>query len=330
MTNLELEDIKRIADEDFSWDKLKNKTVLISGGTGFIGSLFINVFRYRNEKYNDDIKVISLSRRGGESDHTVKYVKCDITGEIDIKDKVDYVIHLASNTHPKQYSEDPIGTITTNIYGCHNLLKISNEKKARFVLASSVEIYGNGTETPMDEEYSGYINCNQARAGYNEAKRLSEALLQSYRMQYGTNAVIARFARVFGADKKADSKAMSQFMRNAIESEDIVLKSKGNQLYSYVYVADAVSGLIKVMLDGCDGEAYNVSDDNKNITLGGYAEYISSLADRKVVYNLEDNQSVSKATYALLDNRKIKNLGWNPRFDVTEGLKRTYLIYKGN
>lgn len=116
------------------------------------------------------------------------------------------IIHLASNTHPKQYAEDPIGTIMTNIYGCDNLLKLAVEKKARFLLASSVEIYGQGTAIPMNEEYCGYIDCNLARSGYNEAKRTCEALTQSYRSVFGVNAVIARFARVFGADKKHDTK----------------------------------------------------------------------------------------------------------------------------
>ena len=136
---------------------------------------------------------------------------------------------MASNTHPKQYAEDPIGTIMTNIYGCDNLLKLAVEKKARFLLASSVEIYGQGTAIPMNEEYCGYIDCNLARSGYNEAKRTCEALTQSYRSVFGVNAVIARFARVFGADKKHDTKAMSQFMDKAVLGEDIILKVKDSK-----------------------------------------------------------------------------------------------------
>ena len=155
-----------------------------------------------------------------------------------------------SRTHPKQYAEDPVGTIMTNICGCDNLLKLAVEKKARFLLASSVEIYGQGSEIPMNEKYCGYIDCNLARSGYNEAKRTCEALTQSYRSAFGVDAVIARFARVFGADKKRDTKAMSQFMDKAVLGQDIVLKSKGQQRYSYCYIADAVSGLFKVLLDG--------------------------------------------------------------------------------
>ena len=171
-------------------------------------------------------------------------------------------------------------------------------------------------------------DCNLARSGYNEAKRTCEALTQSYRSVFGVNAVIARFARVFGADKKHDTKAMSQFMDKAVLGEDIILKSKGQQRYSYCYIADAVSGLLKLLLDGQDGEAYNISNDDDGLTLGEYAEYIASLANLKVRYEIENNESVSKATFALLDTHKIKNIGWKPQYSVKDGLKRTYMIKK--
>lgn len=327
-TELEKEDIKRVAKSDFySFDKLKNKTILISGGTGFIGSFLIEVLKYRNEYFNDNIKVISLSRRGGEKENNVVRLACDITKEINIDEDVDYIIHLASNTHPKQYAEDPVGTITTNILGCNNLLELGVKKNiSKFLLASSVEIYGQGPDYPMDEKYSGYIDCNQARSGYNEAKRLSESLCQSYGKQYNMSFSIARLARIIGPDRKLDTKAMSQFMDKALAKEDIVLKSKGNQLFSYCYVSDAVSGILKVLLDGTQGDAYNVSADFDNMTLGDYAEFIANLANKKVIFDIENNDSVSKAVYAILDTKKLKDLGWNPYYTVCEALKRTYLI----
>lgn len=326
--NLEEEEIKVIAELPYSWEKIKNKTILVSGGTGFIGTAFIEIIKYRNQKYSQRTKVISLSRRGGESSEYLESMKSDVKKPVQYGGKIDYVIHLASNTHPKQYAEDPVGTIMTNICGCDNLLKLAVEKKARFLLASSVEIYGQGSEIPMNEKYCGYIDCNLARSGYNEAKRTCEALTQSYRSAFGVDAVIARFARVFGADKKFDTKAMSQFMDNAVLGQDIIMKSKGQQRYSYCYIADAVSGLFKVLLDGQNGEAYNISDNDEGMTLSEYAEYIASLANLKVRYEIENNESVSKATFAILDTRKIKSIGWEPQYSVREGLKRTYAIKK--
>ncbi len=329
MIKLEREDVKRIAELPYDWGKFNNKKILISGGTGFIASFIIEVFRYRNEKYGQNIKVISLSRKEKKSDEMVTYVQSDITKEIHIDEQIDYVLHMASNTHPKQYQEDPIGTITTNVIGCDNLLKLAVKQKAsKFLLTSSVEIYGQGIDEPISESYCGYIDCNNARSGYNEAKRTCEALCQAYKQKYGINVVIARLARVFGADKKRDTKAMSQFMGKSVLCEDIILKSKGNQRYSYCYVADAASGIIKVLLDGENGEAYNISDIDENKTLGDYAEYIASLSNSKVIFDIEDNESVSKATYALLDIKKIQDIGWKPSYTVRDGLKRTYDIYR--
>lgn len=328
MEELEIQDITNVANLPYGWNRFNDKTILISGGTGFIGAFIANVFRYRNEKYKSNVRIISLSRSGGTSDNTVEYLKFDINKPVSYTGSVDYILHLASHTHPKQYGEDPVGTITTNVIGCNNLLKLAVEKKAVFLLASSVEIYGQGCKEPMDEHYSGYLDCNIARNGYNEAKRTCEALCQSYKKQYGIEVRIARLARVFGADKKNDTKAMSQFMDKAVLGEDIVLKSKGQQRYSYCYIADAVSGLFKVLLDGLNGEAYNISADDDGMTLGEYAEYIASLANLKVRYEIENNESVSKATFALLDTQKIKNMGWKPQYNVKDGLKRTYLIKK--
>jgi nucleoside-diphosphate-sugar epimerase len=332
MTDLELEDIKNVAELPYNWDKLSNKTILISGGTGFIGSFFCNVIRYRNEHYHQGIKVISIAFNQLEDDNTVTYLKRDICEKVNIEGPVDYILHMASNTHPEQYKTDPVGTITGNVFGAYNLLTLAKEKHSiRFVLASSCEIYGDGKDEPMDELYCGYINSNTARAGYNEAKRVSESLCQSFAQQYGIESCVFRLARVFGADKtKKDTKAMAQFIRDAVEGRDIVLKSRGLQKYSYVYIADAVAGILKVLLDGTSGEAYNISADYDGMTLGQYAEYIASLSNNRVVYDISNNPNASQAQNALLDNSKIKKIGYKPRYSVCEALKRTYTIYKNN
>ena len=330
MTEREYEDVKRVGELPYAWDKLTGKRILLSGGTGFIGSFLCDVFRYRNQKYGQKIKIVSLSRRNREGDETVTYLSHDVCLPVAVEGKIDYVLHLASNTHPAQYKSDPVGTIMGNVFGAYNLLTLAKEKNAeRFLLASSCEIYGEGKEEPMEETYSGYIDCNTARAGYNEAKRVSESLCRSFEQQYGVASCTCRLARVFGADKtKKDTKAMAQFMDNALRGEDIVLKSKGLQKYSYIYVADAVSGILKVLLDGKSGEAYNIAADYDGLTLGQYAEFIAGLAGKKVVYEITDDASVSKAQNALLDNGKIKALGFVPVYSVCEGLERTYRIYK--
>lgn len=327
LTPPEREDVTRIAALPYPWGKLKNSTVFVSGGSGFIGSFLLAVLRERNTRYGDNIRLVSLSRRPHTSEG-IEYLSANVEEPISWAGDADFVVHLASNTHPAQYAADPVGTITANVLGCRNLLELARKKNAkRFLLASSVEIYGSGSETPFAETDFGYLNCNTARAGYNEAKRVSESLSQSYLSQYGVDCTIARFARVFGADRKEDTKAMSQFLERALAGEDVVLKSEGKQRYSYCYVADAVSGLLAVLLLGKSGEAYNVSEEDEGLTLGGYAQSIASLAGKKAVFDFDNKQAgASVASFALLNADKLKALGWKPFYSVSEGLRRTMEI----
>lgn len=324
-------DLLRVATLPLPWERLRGKTVLISGGTGFLGSALIETLETRNSLFGDDVKVISLSRHPRESHGNVTYLQADVCKPICIDENVDFVLHLASNTHPAQYASDPVGTITTNVFGCCNMLKVAKEKKAqRFLLASSVEIYGECGTDPVREPYSGYIDCNTSRAGYNEAKRVSESLVQSYIAQYSVDSVIIRLARCFGPDKtKNDSKAMSQFISSAVKGNDVVLKSEGKQRYSYCYYADAVSGILAVLLKGACGQAYNVADDDDGSSLADIASYICSRCNVKLVFDLEHAQiGASKATYALVDCSKLKALGWKPLFTLKEGIERTLEVLK--
>ncbi len=319
------EEIKRIAETTNRWDCLTGKTLLVSGGTGFLGRILSDVIAYRNAYYDQNITVVNLSRHPLTSRGNIRYICHDVTEPFDMDGEVDYVLHLASNTHPKQYAADPVGTIMTNVLGCDHLLQLSRQKGSRFLLASSVEIYGEGNGAPLKEEYSGYIDCNTARAGYNEAKRTCESLCQSYRAQYGVDCVIARLARCFGADfGKDDTKAMTQFLKKSINGEDIVLNSPGLQRFSYCYGYDAVGAILKILMDGEDGEAYNVSDDDEGMTLGDYAEYIALLGGVSVSHQIEEAVGASRAGYAVLDCTKIKDLGWRPQYTVKEGLTATF------
>lgn len=321
-----IDGVMKVASLDYDWNKLDNKTLLISGGTGFIGSAIIDVIKCRNECFFNDIKVISLSRHKQTDKKNITYLSMDVTKPLDISGNIDYILHLASNTHPAQYAADPVGTIETNVFGCSNLLRLAVEKNIkRFLLASSVEIYGQCADYPVDESFCGYIDCNTVRAGYNESKRVCESLVQSYKSQYGINSVIVRLARCFGRDNtKKDTKAMAQFLACANSGKNIVLKSDGKQRYSYCYYLDAVSGILKVLLDGINGEAYNIAADDANMSLFDIAAYIASLSKTKVIFDMKDAvDGASKATNALLDCTKLKDIGWKPLFSIKEGLERS-------
>ena len=246
---------------------------------------------------------------------------------------VNYVLHLASNTHPMAYSTDPIGTITTNIMGVYNMLEFADQVHAeRMAFASSNEIYGEnrGDVEKFDEKYLGYIDCNTMRAGYPESKRCGEALCQAYIAQKGLDVVIPRLTRSYGPTLlDSDTKALSQFLKKGLAHEDIVLKSAGTQYYSYTYVADAVAGLFIVLLCGEKGEAYNISDKASDIMLKDLAAIIAKASGTKVVFDVPDAVEAagySTATKARLDNRKITELGFKARYDIEAGISRTLKI----
>lgn len=338
------QDVCKIAMQPLPWEKLKGKSLLISGATGLIGSFLIDVIMFRNKEQNMNCMVYALGRsedkaktRFGycyESDY-FQFIPYDINKPFvrdDIGD-VDYVLHLASNTHPVAYATDPVGTITTNIIGTQNMLEFAYAHHVvRCAFTSSNEIYGEnrGDVEKFGEEYCGYIDCNTMRAGYPESKRCGEALCQAYIKQKGMDIVIPRLTRSYGPTMlMSDTKAISQFIRKAIAGEDIVLKSEGTQYYSYTYMADAVCGLLYVLLLGEKGEAYNIADDASDIMLKDLARIIANTVGREVVFEIPDaveSAGYSKATKARLDSTKLQGLGWKALYNIEEGIERTIKI----
>ena len=342
---LYLEDIDLIANCDLPWQKLHNRSILLSGATGLLGSFLVDVLMKKNtEGLNCTIYALSrceqnvanrFSRWWGSKD--LVYLPYDASKSFSNEDigTVNYVLHLASNTHPLQYSTDPIGTITTNIIGLQTMLEFACVHKAtRFVFASSNEIYGEnrGDVECFDESYCGYIDSNTLRAGYPESKRCGEALCQAYRTQRQLDIIIPRFTRSYGPTLLlSDTKAISQFIKKGVAREDIVLKSAGTQNYSYTYMADAISGLLTIILKGENGEAYNIADEKSFIMLKDLARIIADQAKTNVVFAIPDHvesSGYSKATKALLNGDKLKKLGWKPLYDIESGVSRTMNILR--
>ena len=335
-----LADVSLVAmDENLPWEKLAGKTVLISGGSGLIGSCLVDVLMKRNSLQDLRCRVIALGRNAGRArerflaywdNPLFKFVALEVNLPFALPEKADYVIHLASNTHPVAYATEPVQTIMTNIIGLQNMLEFARSCGAqRFAFASSNEIYGEnrGDVELFDEKYCGYIDSNTLRAGYPESKRCGEALCQAYARQYGLDIVIPRFTRSYGPTLlPSDTKALSQFLRNAVNGENIVLKSEGRQFYSYTYVVDAVAGLLYVLLKGESGEAYNIADASGDITLRELAEQLAAIAGTKVVYDIPDateSAGFSRVTKARLSSDKLRTLGWKSHFPISVGLRHT-------
>lgn len=337
-------DVEKVIQTQLDWKKLNNKSLLFVGASGMIGTFLIDCLMALNEKQKLNVSIYAMGRNQNKLESRfIKYkdnqyfhvVVGDILEPLTSEVAYDFIIHAASNTHPKAYVSDPINTIMTNIKGTEQVLEYAAKHKVERVLfLSTVEIYGEnrGDTEKFDESYCGYIDCNTLRAGYPEGKRASEALCQAYIKQYGIDVVIPRLCRIFGPTMlEEDSKASSQFIKNAVNKTDIVLKSEGTQYYSYCYVADAAYALLYLLFNGKNGEAYNIANSEFNLTLKELATKLAAIAGTKVIFEIPDQKEAagySKATQAILDTKKIEELGWEPIYSLDEGLEQVIRIMK--
>jgi nucleoside-diphosphate-sugar epimerase len=343
MTDIVNQDIKRIASYKLSWDKLDGKSVLVTGATGFIGSFIISAIMQRVIDTDADIRVIAMvrSKERGENKFAdylnldrIDFVVGDVIQPIETELKADYIIHCASNAAPDMYSSDPVGTMKTNFIGTSNLLDYAKKCGAqKFLYVSTIEVYGRTDNIDViSEDDFGYISSSNVRSCYPESKKCSENLVICYAKQYGLNVSIARLSYIYGAGmSKTDSKVCALFARKVAVGEDIVLKSTGEQLRSYTYVSDAITGLLTVLLDGQDGEAYNVADASSKITIVDMAKKYCSLFPEKnssVKFDLPSDYEKSAFSFianAVLDSTKLESLGWNAEVPLSDGLKYAVL-----
>ena len=335
--NVEIDNFVKSNEKNLQF--LRNKKIFLTGATGLVGTYMVDALLHDKafpvEIYALTRKVESAEERFSKykGDKRLHFVQGNLTEDITLEgENIDYVLHLASYTDPKNYALHPIDTMLINFNGCHRMLELAKKANCKkFFLASSVEIYGTSTEEMTESNY-GVVNCMDPRACYNESKRACETLCASYKAEHGLDFVVGRLCRLFGPTiLSTDTKALSQFIQKAIAGEDIVLKSKGEQQFSYLYVADAVTGIFKLLEAGESGEAYNISEENDVEKLKDIAGYIAKLNGKKVVFDLPsetESKGFSRAMKAVLPSEKIRALGWKPQVKVLEGIKRTCEILK--
>lgn len=312
------------------------KKFLITGATGLIGTCLIDTLMQFN-KQGANLSVYAVGRskeraaeRLGEyyHDEHFQFIEQDVRQPLPSLLKVDYIIPLASNTHPLAYSQYPIETIEINVKGAEYALQKAVECGATVLYPSTVEVYGNARgEDVFTEDYTGQLNLSTARSCYTESKRVSEALCQSYIAERGLNVKIVRLSRIFGPTMlMSDSKASSQFIIKALNGEDIVLKSKGDQYFSYTYVADAVCAMLHVMINGEIGAVYNISNELCNVHLKDFAKACANWIGKDVVFDFPsetERKGFSVAMQAILDNSRLKVIGWKPMYDFATAIKHT-------
>lgn len=330
------EDLNNILGMD-GMERLHGSSFLITGATGMVGLMLVDVLMKMH-----DVKVYAVGHnaekaksRLGEyfGNPNFQFLNLDVTQPFPERLKVDYIIPMASNTHPLAYSKYPVETIFINIKGTEHALNLAEKCGATVIYTSSNEVYGNVINDEIFTENSnGRLNLTNSRSCYPESKRCSEAMCLSYYEEKGVKVKIARLCRIFGPTMLSDdSKASSQFLLKAITGEDIVLKSEGLQYFSYTYVADAVAGLLCVLLNGHEGEAYNVSSEKTDIRLKDFAELCANYARKKVVFDLPsetERKGYSVATKAILSTEKLRELGFVPLYEMKDAIYRTCEIIK--
>jgi len=316
-------------------DNLHGKSFLITGATGMVGVMLIDTLLQMG-----DVTVYAAGRnkekareRLGEyeGNNRYRFIEHDVRNPFPDNLNVDYIIPAASNTHPLAYSQYPIETILINVKGAEHALELAERCGATVIYPSTNEVYGNAIgDEVFDEDYNGRLNLSNSRSCYNESKRTSEALCQSYITEKNVKVKICRLCRIFGPTMlESDSKASSQFIKKALAGEDIVLKSEGNQYFSYTYVADAVAGLLTVLLRGEIGIPYNVSSELTNVHLKEFAQLCAEACGSKVIFDLPsetERKGYSIASTAILANERIKSIGFQPHYTMRDAISRTLKI----
>lgn len=335
---LYVEDLENAA----AYAELDNSSVLVTGASGLIGSFIVDALAYHNEKHGANIKIYAMSRRLEKlrerfsyctDIHNVSLAAHDICKPLEDV-RYDYIIHAASNADPRTYALYPVETIQTNIIGTTNVLEYARAHKETCVLfTSTMEVYGSIPEAySFSEEQYGLVDFNQIRSGYPESKRTSELLCRSYASEYGVDVVIARLGYIYGPSMTAeDNKVIAQFINKAIAGENIVLKSKGEQLRSYCYISDAVAGIFSILSKGERGRAYNVANSISTTTICEMAQLAAGQTNTEVVFELPDELErigSSKPQNAVLDESALISLGWNGVYTMEQGFARTVSILK--
>lgn len=317
--------------------KLNGCNVLVTGATGLIGSALVETLLsssatchvYAACRNVEQATTRFVSYDDCQRFHLLNYdVTLPLTGDTCF----DYIIHAASPASPNSFSQHPVEVMTANFLGVKHLLDYGmKHAMKRMLFVSSGEIYGEGDGHAFSEKDSGYIDCNSPRACYPTSKRAAETLCASYVAEYGTDVVIARLCHTYGpCFTEKDNRVYAQFLRNVMRGEDITLRSQGLQMRSWIYIADAVSGILHVLLKGEKGEAYNVANPQSCITIRQLAELTASLAGRKVVFDIPKDDlyqgNTTPISCATFSTKKLQTLGWQPQYSMEEGLRQTLAI----
>ena len=342
---IEEDAIQIIKDNEIT--KLKNKTILITGATGMIGSYFVNTLIVANEKYQMNINILALVRNKNKfanyilNNPKVTILEQDVIKPINYDGPIDYIIHAASPASPKLMKDYPYETNIANTIGTYNTLNLALEKKSLgYLFVSSREIYGQPQEKQdifTEDGPLGQVNPLIPRNGYAEGKKAAENMCISAKSEYGLNVKVVRLAHTYGPGMSIDDgRVQADFLKNVLNHENIIMKSTGASVRTYTYVSDAINAMFKVLLSS-EEAVYNISDENSKVTIKQLAEILAEISEDniKVIMDIPKEElnkgGNSVFTLGILSSKKIREeLNWKPMYDIRNGFLRTIDYLKDN
>ena len=334
-----VEDLQEIiSDKIIPWSDLDNKKVLVTGATGLLGSLAVKALLYCSDAYGINLQVGAFIRNKDKAntvfgnllaDHNnLKFEIGDISRELNLSQNYDYIIHTASNTASSDFVDRPVETILTTIDSTNNLLNYSYKNDVKsIVFLSSMEVYGTLDHELAKESDSGVLDHNIIRNCYPQSKRVAENLCVSYFKEYGVHSKVIRLTQTFGPGiVPTDQRVFAQFARSVINKSNIVLLTKGGTKRDYLYTADAIKGIMTVLLLGNDGDIYNLSNNESYCSILEMAELYRKVSNNQISIEFNSNGDTSKYLgefYRLLDNSKVSSLNNFSRMKFEEQIRRT-------
>ena len=319
------------------WEKLRNKTILVTAATGRLGMYFVEAILKADIDLNLNINVFALARNEEKLrrvfNSTAELTNFhaiiqDITEPINIEERVDFVIHTAGAASPRDFTEHPVETLWGHVQGTRNVLEFAKDKSSKVFYVSTVEIYGQPeTDKRVTEDDFGVLRCDLSRACYPEAKRLCEAMLASYEAEYGVEYCGARLCHTLGPGIALDDRrSFAEFLQCVLDGRDIVLHSSGSAARTYTYAADAVGAMLLVITKG-DKHYYNIANAENLITIRDLAELIAEL-DPKGKVSVKTEIEEQKLQYlpftlGIMDVKRIMDLGWYPQVSVKDTFRYT-------
>ncbi len=345
------EDVKDIVGRiKTSAAKLEGKTILVTGGSGFLGGYFLDVIAYLNDNhFVRPCKIICVDNLivGDQKRFTpllqkpyFEFIKHDITKPLFYSGPIDFIVHAASIASPTYYRQYPLETIDANVMGTRHLLQLAREKKSEsFLFMSTSETYGDPTpeNIPTPETYRGNVSFTGPRACYDESKRLGETICMAFYEKFGLPVKIARPFNFYGPGLRLDDRrVIPDFANNVLHNQPIIMHSDGQDTRTFCYISDAMTGLFQILLSDFNGEAFNVGNDTQGeVSMVDLAKMVRDISGKNVEITHQESQDKNymkdNPRRRAPDLAKIKKmLGYQPMVDLHTGIKRSIAWYKSN